>query len=474
MQWGSASQWQAWLALPAQVAARTASQTEFEGQPAGRALATDSAAFQNWIGQAGYQSPLAQWQGQVLKQLGPYAAAVENSSRKPQILTSTAPLEGTTPTGSGAPLDLSLATARSGGFVPQSAFVPVTLPESSGGQIGFQQPGPEPGFSVAFAPASSTAAGEQQGGTVFYPNIGGVSSDTDVVANAVPDGAEVTYLLRSARSPQTQTLAFSLPQGWSLAPSSVNSSDVAILSPDGSTEAVVMAPIATDAQGQNVPVSYTVHGGDTLQLTIRDQGGSYAFPIQVDPTINEGSVYTFDGWNYYASSSSIQRLDGNYGDPMEGWSFGAGDKYGTNAQGNYTLNAGPSNAYINLFELDGVYNYPDSSNPGDTAFDGGVQPSGGGIGVYVAGSWSSEPSGNSGTQYAWRRYSGSISNNDYTFTPSGTNGKIAEFDLLATESATQGSPAAQDWAEQSTVASQDNEVAPSVQVVTPPQWVNNT
>lgn len=470
--WGKASQWQAWLGQPAQVAARKASQSEFEEQSAKQALTTDSGAFEGWIGQPGYQSPLVQWQGQVLKRLGKYSASVENSSRKPQILVSTAPLEGTTPSGAAAPLDLSLTSAGSAGFAPQSAAVPVTLPTSSDGQINVQEPGPEPGFSVGFA-SGTAAAGVQQGATVFYANVGGASDDTDVVANAIPDGAEVSYVLRSAESPQTQALTFSLPQGWSLAPSSVNPRNVSIISSGGTVEATVMAPVAMDAQGRTVPVSYTIQGSDSIQLIVQDQGGDYAFPVEVDPNIDEGGADTFAGWTPFDSNA------GNSSSPIAeypdyGWTFSPLAGYVTNSQGNFTLNAGPADAYIEAFYLYDVYNAPDTHNPSDAAFDAGIQPSGGGIGNYVAGSWAST-SGNSGAQWAWRSYSGTISDDTYIFTAAGTNGTTAEFDLRALETTNQGVYAAEDWADEANVYALDNDAAPTVQVTNEPiQWVNNT
>jgi hypothetical protein len=139
-------QWQAWLSAPAQVAARQASQSSFDDQSGSQALSTDSTAFPGWIGQPGYTSgPGAQ--DKVVGTPGKYSETVQNADGSHGVLVSSLPLDGTTPSGSSAPLDLTLSSDGAGSFEPRSSLVPVMLPSSSTGELSF----PQAGFGVSFA-----------------------------------------------------------------------------------------------------------------------------------------------------------------------------------------------------------------------------------------------------------------------------------------------------------------------------------
>jgi RHS repeat-associated protein len=186
-----------------------------------------------------------------------------------------------------------------------------------------------------------------------------VSADTDAVADATPQGAEVSYVLRSAQSPQTQTLSFELQAGWSLAPSAADLSNISVLNASGVVEGTVMAATALDAQGQIVPASYQVQGSDQLLLTVADQGGGYAFPIDVDPGFVTATTSTnmFNNWQWTADPSSDFSALGN---PWQEILDTAGVKYAAGQRGQFTVFAGNGNIY--KMQLTDVNYAPDDSD----------------------------------------------------------------------------------------------------------------
>ncbi len=75
------ARWKAWLARPAQVAARAASQTAYEGEAGLQAHATDDAAFPELAGPVSRQtSNLLGSGGHVLHRLGMNSASVQTAS----------------------------------------------------------------------------------------------------------------------------------------------------------------------------------------------------------------------------------------------------------------------------------------------------------------------------------------------------------------------------------------------------------
>ena len=87
-----------------------------------------------WLTLAGYQS-LPQGV-KVLDQFGSNAAEVQGPNGQEGFAESMLPLDGQTPGGGSAPLDLGLKS-QAGGFVPQSALTPVSIPGSSNGELAF-------------------------------------------------------------------------------------------------------------------------------------------------------------------------------------------------------------------------------------------------------------------------------------------------------------------------------------------------
>jgi hypothetical protein len=295
-------QWQAWISSPQAATARQSSRTAYENQTAANARNTDATAFPQ-IDADGIQ-PLQPGSGRkLLRRLGDYGALVQADGHQ-AVVESPMPLYGATPSGGSAPVDLDLTAAPGqSSFVPQSSAVPVSIPAASGGSLQF----PTADFGVHFA--SGTAVdGTQDGGSVVYPNVGGAASDTDAIIRPLPVGADISFMLRSQASPESQTLSFDLPAGWRLSDPGDGSGRIEVKAADGTLEASVLAPVATDAQGQTVPAKYTLANSDQINLTVDHTTGSYAYPILVDPAITVSQDYSgtsaFSDWKHVPTASS--------------------------------------------------------------------------------------------------------------------------------------------------------------------------
>jgi hypothetical protein len=136
---------------------------------------------------------------------------------------------------------------------------------------------------------------------VFYPNVGPDDRDTDVIAEAVLDGIEVSFQLRSAASPETHRLELDLPPGAQVRRGKAPFNGLEILA-DGRTVARLSAPVAWDADREPVPVTYRLEGR-TLVMTIDHVGRDVAYPILVDPSLgvlqdhwSQGTQLA--GWQY--------------------------------------------------------------------------------------------------------------------------------------------------------------------------------
>lgn len=128
-----------------------------------------------------------------------------------------------------------------------------------------------------------------------------VAPDTDLVSQPRPLGAELSWVLRSSSSPDQQQIAFHVPVGATLG-ALANDGGVEVLE-EGKVALRVPAPVAQDAAGNRVPVSYTVSG---TELTMHeDLSGNIQFPVLIDPLF-VGEYGTFAGgsdWNGWGKAN---------------------------------------------------------------------------------------------------------------------------------------------------------------------------
>jgi hypothetical protein len=391
-------QWLAWLRAPAQVSARAHSWTAYADESASQARVTDDHAFPGQVGSGGYQSLPASG-GRVLDRLGANDALVQRPHGSRAILESILPLDGKTAEGSPAPLNLKLHP-HDGSFVPESSLVPVSIPTESDGEVAF----PSARFGLRVA-GGAPAAGEQSGGSVLYPNVGGRSRDTDALVRAMPTGADVSFLLRSHTSPQSQTLSFDLPMGWRLHDARDPAGSVNVLSGSGKVMGRVLPPLAVDAQGQTVRARYHILGPDQLKLTVFHNAGDYAYPILVDPIISTDYQTTSMYSNWEQASNDSANFTASDPSGYSDWKMGEETTYSAGQYGEYIYTP-PAGAYVYELTESGVEHSPDKSEE-----YGGIWASSGG---WESGTWQNLTNGNNGST-AERTTTGSLSGDDYEY-----------------------------------------------------------
>ena len=225
-----------------------------------------------------------------------------------------------------------------------------------------------------------TAEGEPVQGKPFFANS---DVDTDFFVQAIPEGLEVFWQLRSEDSPERLRLKVDLPDGAELRQSVGGTAEVV----DGDDIlARISAPVARDADGVPVPVSQAVQGGQ-LVLSIDHRKGDWAYPLLVDPAIREdfqkwktNPNLDFIGWK----TASNRPLWGTTS-PDQGFKLKADD--GQHGRGLYVVNPesqrfnngdygewvyfAPGTTYIYRFELDAQsWDPPDNNNGDACAFHG--------------------------------------------------------------------------------------------------------
>lgn len=397
-----AAQQQAYLSSPQGVAARKASKAAFTSETTAQALATDKKTFPDQVGARGFTS-LDPALGTIAHKISDSEVVVKAPSGRNSLAVGSLPLYGKTVDGQSAPMDLALVD-EGNMLAARSALVPLSIPKVSVDPLRFA----DSNFGVRFA-GGTAVAGVVAGAGVFFANIGGAGSDTDAVVRAVPQGAEISYLLRSATSPEAQELTFDLPSGWKLNDPQDQSGMIEVRSGTGAVVARLLPAFAVDAQGQSVPVSYRVEDAQHLLLTVAHKQGDFAYPILVDPIVSDwnGGALGLSPWTQYKSPSNTAIY--NYvGSNFDEWYGYANTAYSSGAYGESYLNSSywAQGAYIYALTENNVYHGPNSSR-----FYGGIFSWN--TFNWEPGTWQSSQGG-SGSG-ADRYDPGALSNVNYTF-----------------------------------------------------------
>jgi Concanavalin A-like lectin/glucanases superfamily/Domain of unknown function (DUF6531) len=264
------------LASPESKAERERSKTEFLGASDKAAEAIAEAQFSDEL--AGAKAALGLdglSEGRAVSEVVDDHTAIlrGDESHPPALVESPWPVRAVDDDGRKRLIDLSL-DRQADDFVPANAATDLVLPGelSRGLEVG----------PVQVTPAGA-AAGELSGDgdeRVIYPNA---QIDTDVLAKAVPTGAEVFWQLRSPRSPEELHLDLDLPEG---AVAERTETGQVVIVRDGRRMTSVSAPVATDAQGQGVPAEIAVTAG-RLTVAVPHRASDVAYPILVDPVIED-------------------------------------------------------------------------------------------------------------------------------------------------------------------------------------------
>lgn len=196
-------------------------------------------------------------------------------------------------------------------YVPRKAAMKGSLPRALADGVVV-------GHKIRFTPAGAedAAGAELLGDKALYANV---AQDTDVLVGVLPHAIETFHFLRSPKSPEKHVLDLSLPKGASLERLKTGSVAIEL---DGEPLGTVGPVTAMDAQGQNVPVSYSIRGHQ-LTLDVEHRGLDLAYPLVVDPTFSEpwGSDYEagieFGGlWQFATNRPGLilSSLSGGWGE----------------------------------------------------------------------------------------------------------------------------------------------------------------
>jgi RHS repeat-associated protein len=270
-----------WLAGSVARAQRVASQMAFHGLGAGAAAGLLMRDFGSVVEAAGRAPSVSDvTRAAVLRYLGPFQAEVRGP-RGVQDVHSVFPLAHSVD-GRERPVELRLEN-RAAGFVPVNAAGGLLIGHelASGVVLG------SAGVRVVMEGRDVSGVPVGRSG-VFY---GGVGRDLDATVTPTAGGVELFAALRSRLSPDVLRYRFRLPAGAVLR--SV-AGDIEIRR-KGLVLARVSQPSAFDAQGRGVPMS-TAIAGDQLVLHVGRRAGHFAYPILVDPRINQESEAA--GWRF--------------------------------------------------------------------------------------------------------------------------------------------------------------------------------
>jgi RHS repeat-associated protein len=233
-----------------------------------------------------------------------------DEKRPPVLLESPWPVRAVADDGRMRAVDLSLEQGKDG-FEPVNSAAEVKLPAQLADGIEVGQ------LRVVPAGSSDGKISSDGGDRVIYANA---QTDTDVVVTPLVTGAEVFWQLRSPRASEELTLDVGLPEG--AVAQATDAGAIAVVK-DGKLMAKVSPPVAVDGQGQDVPVKMDVRG-DQIALSVSHRDADLAYPILVDPVIqdywiNTGSWMDQSEWaleglyrnDWYISHSS-NVIDGQY------------------------------------------------------------------------------------------------------------------------------------------------------------------
>ncbi|MGN6664695.1 MAG: Ig-like domain-containing protein, partial [Solirubrobacterales bacterium] len=214
----------------------------------------------------------------LIRPLGEGGALILDEGRK-KLIEGTAPVLA--PEGGGK-IDLSLESSGEG-YEPANPLVDLQIPDSAaeGVAVGSE------GLKVSQAGANGEADGQLiENLNVFYPEV---HTDTDLLVSPTATGVELFDQLRSEESPETLRFHLEMPNGAQLR---MDANAAEVIGADGSKLADISPPTAVDAQGTEVPVQMETEG-DSLVLDVKRTPGEFAYPILVDPIIQE---WYFQNW----------------------------------------------------------------------------------------------------------------------------------------------------------------------------------
>jgi hypothetical protein len=272
-----------WLATPEAEEQREDTWHAFSGIPAGQSEELMRVLFDEQLEALNSDPSRFLSDAQLVRPLGDSGAVVKDEGES-SLLETSVPVRTENDEGELAKVDLSLV-ATPEGFQTENAISEVVLPESADESI---QVGEE-GFEISQAGASESAANRFGDKNLFYPSA---LHDTDLFVAPNSFGTELFDLLRSKESPEDLSFEISVPAGAELRSDGRGGAEVVR---EGETITSIPKPTAVDAQETEVPIQTEVDG-DSISLHINHRSGEYAYPILVDPVIED---WVNSGNNWY-------------------------------------------------------------------------------------------------------------------------------------------------------------------------------
>jgi tripartite motif-containing protein 71 len=226
---------------------------------------------------------------QLIRPLEETAAAVKKDGEY-SLMDAGIPVRAEDESGAPAKVELSLESTPEG-FEPVNGLVDLSLPDSAdeAAEVG------EEGVAISQAGADPSPARRFGDKNLFYADV---LPDTDLLVAATAGGVELFNLLRSDESPEDLRFAIDVPAAAVLRADGGGGAEVVR---DGETLTRIANPVAVDAQGTDVPVELRVEG-NAVVLHVDHRGGEYAFPILVDPIVEDwantqNSWYVGNKWD---------------------------------------------------------------------------------------------------------------------------------------------------------------------------------
>jgi RHS repeat-associated protein len=292
----------------------------------------------------------------LVRYLGESGAVVEHeSSDQRAVVQATFPLRADTGDGTLQPTDLRLEE-QPGGF--ETANAPVTVEVAKDLSGGVTLPG-----SLALRPVqpAPTASGELVAGKAFFADS---AADTDLWVTPQPAGAEIFTQIRSPEAPDVQAYDVGMPAGARLRLADTRSGAAEIVDGD-KIVATISPPVAYDADGEPVPMSYAVQG-DRLLVRVAHRDGDYRYPILADPEITVDRFWAYGadstGWATQINGGGAWGFDLNSGEPFGRpyWGRGLwiwdwpGGQYTAYWSGEWLFRWNRGNSYITQLQFGGA------------------------------------------------------------------------------------------------------------------------
>lgn len=254
--------------------------------------------------------------------LGARAARVARPGQADLLLESQLPLRTVGANGAPTPVDLSLRESGDG-FAPLAPIVALEVGDRAHEGITLDD------IDVAVAPVGidDTAATTRQDKAFFTET----APDTDHIVTPLPTGVDLGAQLRSPQSPERFRWRVQLPTGARLQ-LSTGVPGAEIVAADGSKLAHITAPVAWDADDQEVASTLAVDGSD-LVVGVAHRQADVRYPVMLDPTILE------EPGQWFANSAVPIDLSGwKWTDPAARFTYFYGAAYLGN--GLYTYSRG--------------------------------------------------------------------------------------------------------------------------------------